>query len=80
MAWYNKGRTPDNLAQARGFFDRALIADPSNVDALVGSASVDVIAGAMFLVIDPAAAFGAAEAKLAKALSLPPTTRAAIQC
>jgi hypothetical protein len=72
MAWYNRGRTPDNIAQARRFFDRALIADPSNVDALVGSASVDVIAGAMFLGNDPLAAFGAAEAKLTKALSLAP--------
>ena len=34
-AWLNKGWTPDNVAQARVFFDRALIADPDNVDALV---------------------------------------------
>ena len=34
LAWFNKGRTPDNVAQARGFFDRALTADPDNVDAL----------------------------------------------
>ena len=38
LAWLNKGLTPDNVAQARGFFDRALAADPDNVDALVGSA------------------------------------------
>src|SRR5271165_1976954 len=38
LAWYNKGRTPDHVAQARGFFDRALAVDPYNVDALVGSA------------------------------------------
>jgi adenylate cyclase len=32
LAWLNKGRTtPDNLAQARGFFDRALAADPDNM-------------------------------------------------
>ena len=42
LAWLNKGRTPDNLAQARGFFDRALAADPDNVDALVGLASADM--------------------------------------
>ena len=36
LAWLNKGRTPDNVAQARGFFDRALTADPDNVDALIG--------------------------------------------
>ena len=39
MAWFNKGLTPDNVAQARSFFDRALAADPDNVDALVGSAA-----------------------------------------
>ncbi len=39
MAWLNKGRTPDNVAQAHGFFDRALAADPDNVEALVGSAT-----------------------------------------
>ena len=38
LAWLNKGRTPDNVARARGFFDRALSADPDNVDALIGSA------------------------------------------
>ncbi len=41
LAWLNKGRTPENVAQARGFFDRALAVDPNNVDALVGSASAD---------------------------------------
>ena len=33
MAWFNKGRIPDHVAQARSFFDRALAADPANVDA-----------------------------------------------
>ena len=45
LAWFNKGWTPDNVAQARSFFDRALVADPDNVDALVGSARADVVAG-----------------------------------
>jgi adenylate cyclase len=35
LAWLNKGQTPDNAAQARSFFERALTADPDNVDALV---------------------------------------------
>ena len=39
LAWFNKGLTPDNVAQARSFFDRALTADPDNVDALIGSAA-----------------------------------------
>jgi len=28
MDWFNKGLTPDNLALAQIFFDRALTADP----------------------------------------------------
>ena len=72
LAWFNKGATPDNVAQARSFFDRALTADPGNVDALVGSAIADVGQGALFFVTDPMAAFAAAEAKLTKALSSVP--------
>jgi TolB-like protein/class 3 adenylate cyclase len=72
MAWLNKGRTPDNVAQARGFFDRALAADPDNVDALVGSAGTDALAGAFLFITDPVAAFVAAEAKLTRALALVP--------
>ena len=77
IARLNKGRTPDNVAQARGFFDRALAADPDNVDALVGSAGTDGVAGAFLFVTDPAAAFVAAEAKLTRALaSVPDHARA----
>ena len=72
LAWLNKGRTPDSVAQARSFFDRALIADPDNVDALVGSGAVDAFEGANSFVTDPMAAFTAAEAKLTKALSSVP--------
>ena len=72
LAWLNKGMTPDNVAQARSFFDRALAADPDNVDALIGSARADVREGAILFVTDPMAAFAAAEAKLTKALSSVP--------
>ncbi len=72
LAWLNKGATPDTVARARSFFDRALTADPDNSDALVGSARVDVTEGAFLFVSDPMAAFAAAEAKLAKALSSVP--------
>jgi TolB-like protein/class 3 adenylate cyclase/Tfp pilus assembly protein PilF len=72
LAWFNRGVTPDNVSKARGFFDRALTADPDNVDALIGSARADTVAGALLLVADPAAAFAAAEAKLTKALSSVP--------
>jgi TolB-like protein/class 3 adenylate cyclase/Tfp pilus assembly protein PilF len=72
LAWHNKSWTPENLAQARSFFDRALTADPDNVDALIGSARVDELEGALFFAPDPVAAFVAAEAKLTKALSSVP--------
>jgi TolB-like protein/Tfp pilus assembly protein PilF len=71
-AWLNKGLTSDNVAQARSFFDRALTADPDNVEALIGSAVADVIEGANSFVTDSLAAFTAAEAKLIKALSSAP--------
>jgi tetratricopeptide (TPR) repeat protein len=72
LAWLNKGLTPDYVAQARGFFDRALAVDPDYVDALVGSARADAIAGTLLFVADPMAAYAAAEVKLTKALSSVP--------
>ncbi len=72
LAWFNKGRTRDNVAQARGNYDRALAVDPDNVDALVGSAGTDIIDGAHLFVSNRMAAFAAAEAKLTKALSSVP--------
>src|SRR5271166_3827665 len=72
LAWFNKGFTPDNVARARSFFDRALSVDPNNVDALIGSAHADVDEGASNFVTDPMAAFAAAEAKLTKVLSSVP--------
>jgi TolB-like protein/class 3 adenylate cyclase len=72
LAWFNKGRTPDNVAQAHRFFDRSLTADPNNIDALIGSARAYVTQGALSFVADPMAAFVAAEAKLTRALSSVP--------
>jgi len=72
LAWFNRGHTPDNNAQARNFYDRALAADPDNVEALVGSAGADFVAGVNIFVSDPTAAFAAAEAKLIRALSSVP--------
>jgi TolB-like protein len=72
LAWFNRAATPDNVARARSFFDRALIADPDNVDALVGSARADATEGALLLAPDPMTALAAAEAKLTTALSSVP--------
>jgi tetratricopeptide (TPR) repeat protein len=71
-AWVNRGITPDNMARARSFFDRALSLDPKNVDALVGSAIADASEGVNSFVADPRGAFAAAEAKLTRALSSVP--------
>jgi tetratricopeptide (TPR) repeat protein len=72
LAWLNKGLTPDNVTQARSFFDRAFSADPGNIDALIGSAAADLVEGVYFFAPDPIAAFAAAEGKLTKALSSVP--------
>jgi TolB-like protein/class 3 adenylate cyclase len=69
LSWVHRGRTPNHVAQARSFFDRAVAADPDNVDALVGSAAAEIADGGNSFVADPGAAFAAAEAKLSRALS-----------
>ena len=68
-ALYYKGMTPDNIAQARSFFERALSVDPNNIEALVGSAAADMAAGFFLLVADPPAVLAAAEAKVTRGLS-----------
>ncbi len=72
MACLNKGSTPAYLEQARGFFERALVLDPGNIEALVGTAQVDAGMTTSFMTDDPAARFASAEAALTKALSLAP--------
>jgi TolB-like protein len=69
LSWINRGYIPENLARGRSFLDRALTADPDNVDALIESARADSIDGAFLFLNDPGAAFAAAEAKLTKAMS-----------
>jgi TolB-like protein len=72
MAWLNKGHAPENVAQAHICFDRALIVDPGNVEALIGSARADAVEGINLFVTDPTAALATAERKLIKALSSAP--------
>jgi TolB-like protein/class 3 adenylate cyclase len=72
LAWINKGQIPDNVARARSFFDRALIADSGNVDALIESARTDVVEGTDLIVTNPAAALAKAESKLTKVLASVP--------
>src|SRR5947208_1680633 len=72
LARLSKGATPEYAAQARGFFERALALDPENIEALVGVAQVEVALGLNFFTDNRAAHFAAAEAAVAKALSLAP--------
>ncbi len=53
MAWFYKGLTPHYMVQARGYFDRALIADPDNIDALIGLAGAEAIEGVNSFATDP---------------------------
>src|SRR5262245_29807151 len=71
-AWYNKGYTPEHMAQAADFFERALALDPENIEALVGMAQVNMVGGANFSTDDRAALCSAAETNAIKALSLAP--------
>jgi TolB-like protein/class 3 adenylate cyclase len=69
-AWLNKGFKLEYLAQARGCFERALILDPKNIEAMVGATIVDVIGGASS--DDRAALLAKAEATLIDVLSRAP--------
>jgi TolB-like protein/Tfp pilus assembly protein PilF len=71
-ASWNKGCTPEYLAQARSLFERALELDPANIDAMVWLASVHATAASSFLIDDKAAQLRQVETKVLKALSLAP--------
>ena len=72
MAWLNKGPTPEYMAQAGGFFERALALDPGNVEALVGKAIVDIFSAGNYMTDNGDASFAKAETALTGALSLAP--------
>ena len=72
IACFHKGIIPEYLAQARGFFERALALDPKNIEALVGAAIVDANIGAVYAIDDRAVHLVAAEVALIKVLSSAP--------
>jgi TolB-like protein/Tfp pilus assembly protein PilF len=72
MAWFNKGRSAENMAQARSFFERALALDPGNLDALLGTAAAHVQEAAGYLVDDRIELLASAEANLNRVLSQSP--------
>jgi tetratricopeptide (TPR) repeat protein len=71
-SWLNMGRTPEHMAQARGFYERALAPEPGNVEALVGTAWANFAIGTNLLPDDRIERLTAAEAAVTKALSLAP--------
>ncbi len=72
QALLNRGFAPEMLANARGFFERALELDPDNIDALVGDAGVDVLVCISDMTDDPQALLVEAEARLIKGLAAAP--------
>jgi tetratricopeptide (TPR) repeat protein len=71
-AWWNKGLTPQHMAQARGFFEQAIELDAANIEATVGVAMVDAALGAALMTDDCSARLAAAETSITKTLSLAP--------
>jgi TolB-like protein/class 3 adenylate cyclase len=71
-AWLNKGITPEYMEQARGFFDRALALDPSNIEAMVSLAQANIMTGATFVTDDRTVHLAAAEKGLIKVLNMDP--------
>src|SRR6266478_5525041 len=71
-AWLMKGFTLECVTQARSFFERSLVFDPGNVEAMIGLANVDTIVGASFMTDDGPAWLAAAETTLIKVLSIRP--------
>jgi TolB-like protein len=71
-AYWNKGMTPEYLAQAADFFERALALDAGHVDAMVGWATVVASIAGSFASDDRAAQLAAAETTLTKVLSMAP--------
>jgi TolB-like protein/tetratricopeptide (TPR) repeat protein len=72
FARVNKGQTPEYLAQARCFFERALAIDPRSIGALVGIAMADAFIAGNLLGEDRALRCAAAETNAVQALSLGP--------
>ena len=72
LASFNRGTNLENMERAHGFFERALVLDSGNVDALLGLGRADFEVGAAFLSDDRPARLAAAEATMGKVLSLRP--------
>ncbi|MGH6989850.1 MAG: adenylate/guanylate cyclase domain-containing protein [Stellaceae bacterium] len=72
MAWFNKGASPDHIARALDYFERALALDPENVVASAGAGTMHLVIGQAFGGVSRSAHLAAAETALTRALSLAP--------
>ena len=73
-AWLNKGLTPEWTTQAQTFFQRSVMLDPENIEAMLGLAMVNASVGAADMADDRLARFASAETMLTNVLSLAPNT------
>ena len=71
-ACVNKGINPEYMAQACGFFDRALALDPGNIEAMVSLAEANITIGVSFLTDDRTVHLATAEKGLIKVLNMVP--------
>jgi TolB-like protein/class 3 adenylate cyclase len=71
-ARFNKGMSAEHMAKARAFFERALVLDPGNIEALVGTADVDATSAVTLMVYDKDPRLVTAETTLIKVLSMSP--------
>jgi TolB-like protein/class 3 adenylate cyclase len=71
-ACVNKGINPEYMAQACGFFDRALALDPGNIEAMVSLAEANITTGVAFLTDDRTVYLATAEKGLIKVLNMVP--------
>ena len=71
VQWFNKAG-PANIERARGYFERAVALDPTNIDALVGAARADVLVGAIYTTEHRAERLADAEKLLIKGISIAP--------
>ena len=77
VARLNKGTNPENNAQARSSFERALALDPDNLDAVLAEANVDMNLSYYQSDNERAALLANSEAALTRVLSLAPNNASA---
>jgi TolB-like protein len=71
MLHSNRGSNPEYIAQARGFFRRALALDPANIEALVGMATADARTASYLMTDERATHLAAAEETLTNVSLVP---------